>query len=191
MKKFISLLVAVVVALLPLMPLSAVKSEAAQIDFTCGVNATWSLDEYGVMTVSGTGEMYDYNFLTPPWQDFKSSIKKIIIEEGITKIGASAFRSLPAVTDLHIASSVEIIGNAAVQSLEAFDRITIGENSKLRQVSYRHLSSQNGIIQSPTARLFISEMSCMITKATHPKKSLSTLKRAPPQYAIGLFTVKV
>lgn len=139
MKKFISLLVAVVVALLPLMPLSAVKSEAAQIDFTCGVNATWSLDEYGVMTVSGTGEMYDYNFLTPPWQDFKSSIKKIVIEEGITKIGASAFRSLPAVTDLHIASSVEIIGNAAVQSLEAFDRITIGENSKLRQVSYQAL----------------------------------------------------
>lgn len=45
MKKFISLLVAVVVALLPLMPFSAVKSEAAQIDFTCGVNATWSLDE--------------------------------------------------------------------------------------------------------------------------------------------------
>lgn len=137
MKKFISLLVAAVVVLLPLIPFSAVKSEAAQIDFTCGVNATWSLDEYGVLTVSGTGEMYDYNFLTPPWKDFKNSIKKVIIEEGITKIGASAFRSLPAVTDLHIASSVEIIGNAAFQYPDVFDRITIGENSKLRHVGYQ------------------------------------------------------
>ena len=68
----------------------------------CGENATWKLDSTGTLTISGTGEMYDYR--TPisanlwsgskmvPWmRDYNGLIKRIVVEEGITKIGDGTF----------------------------------------------------------------------------------------------------
>lgn len=117
-----------------------INSEAAEIDFRCGENATWSLDEYGVLTISGTGDMYDFEsqiYYEAPWNDFKSSIKKVVIEEGITNIGKNAFQNCYSATDLHIASSVEVIegGSLGFYGKNNFDRITIGDNSMLRAVN--------------------------------------------------------
>ena len=67
----------------------------------CGDNANWTLDNDGVLTISGTGDLYDYAYptsstmptigsnATAPWAG--KYIKKIVIEEGITRIGNGAF----------------------------------------------------------------------------------------------------
>ena len=67
----------------------------------CGDNVNWTLDNDGVLTISGTGDMYDYAYptlttmptigsnATAPWAG--KYIKKIIIEEGVTRIGNGAF----------------------------------------------------------------------------------------------------
>ena len=34
---------------------------------TCGENVTWTLDAEGVLTISGSGDMYDYNTYSQPW----------------------------------------------------------------------------------------------------------------------------
>ena len=60
---------------------------------TCGENLTWSLDDKGTLTISGTGEMEDYFYRGAPWHknaDF-ADIKNIVIEKGVTQIGAYAF----------------------------------------------------------------------------------------------------
>lgn len=116
------------------------KAEASGINFKCGENATWSLDEYGVLTISGTGDMYNFEsqiYYEAPWNEFRSSIKKVVIEEGITNIGQNAFQNCYSATDLHIASSVEVIegGSLGYYGANNFDRITIGENSMLRAVN--------------------------------------------------------
>ncbi len=116
------------------------KAEASGINFKCGENATWSLDEYGVLTISGTGDMYNFEsqiYYEAPWNEFRSSIKKVVIEEGITNIGQNAFQNCYSATDLHIASSVEVIegGSLGYSGKNNFDRITIGENSMLRAVN--------------------------------------------------------
>ena len=52
---------------------------------TCGANATWTLDENGVLTISGNGAIKN--------SGFKSyTIKEVVIEEGITEIGSIAFQ---------------------------------------------------------------------------------------------------
>lgn len=59
---------------------------------SCGENLTWTLDENGCLTISGTGEMTDFDSNTiVPWFEFRSSITDVVIEEGVTTIGNYAF----------------------------------------------------------------------------------------------------
>lgn len=65
---------------------------------TCGADARWRLGCDGVMTISGTGVVEENPY---PWNngDFRnlgpiyreSLVKKVVIEEGITEIGADVF----------------------------------------------------------------------------------------------------
>ena len=55
---------------------------------TCGFYAVWDLDESGTLSIRGKGLMDNG---TPPWESYYSSIKKVVIEEGITSIGDYAF----------------------------------------------------------------------------------------------------
>lgn len=48
----------------------------------CGDDITWQLDEAGTLTISGTGEMYNYYGGYGPWDESKQSVKQIIIGEG-------------------------------------------------------------------------------------------------------------
>lgn len=55
---------------------------------TCGDNATWTLNSEGVLEISGTGAIENY----PSFRDHKDQVTKLIINEGITEIGESAFQ---------------------------------------------------------------------------------------------------
>lgn len=79
---------------------------------TCGENAKWTLSKAGVLSISGAGEMYDYEFESAaPWEEL--NVKKIVIEEGITSIGEEAFLNLSSVEEVDIADSVEKISYMA------------------------------------------------------------------------------
>ena len=60
-------------------------------DETCGEDLKWSFED-GTLTISGSGDMMNYpSGCETPWNDFKSSIKSIVVEEGVTSIGDYAF----------------------------------------------------------------------------------------------------
>ncbi len=72
----------------------AVPVLGAEVDAegTCGDNLTWMLDTEGVLTISGTGDMWDFSELTDvPWSESQWAIKTVIIENGVTSIGDYAF----------------------------------------------------------------------------------------------------
>ena len=82
----------------------------------CGDNLTWTLDEDGLLTISGTGDMYNYDQgldiygeSTAPWSSFRSDIKKISIETGVRSIGIYAFSGC-AFSEVTIPNSVTEIG---------------------------------------------------------------------------------
>ncbi|MDE6848428.1 MAG: hypothetical protein K2J44_03660 [Ruminococcus sp.] len=58
---------------------------------TCGENLTYILDDQGTFTISGTGDMTDYDYDTTPWYSERDSFKKVIIENGVTHISNWAF----------------------------------------------------------------------------------------------------
>jgi hypothetical protein len=82
---------------------------------TCGDALSWSLDDAtGVLTVTGTGDMYDYSSETPaPWYDQRGSIKALSLPEGLSSIGAYAFNSCDMLKTAVVPDSVQTIGSYA------------------------------------------------------------------------------
>ena len=87
-------------------------------------NLTWTLTADGTMTISGTGAMKDYYTDVSPAYD-NSKIKKVVIENGITSIGAYAFSSCSNLTDITIPDSVTSIGEYAFQNCRKLASIEI------------------------------------------------------------------
>lgn len=92
---------------------------------SCGTNARWTLDNQGTLTIFGTGDMSDYKENNVPWKNFRSSIKSIIIEEGITRIGNYAFHNCSNATSVNISNTVKSIGYYAFNGCRGLPGIEI------------------------------------------------------------------
>ena len=93
---------------------------------TCGTNLIWTLDDEGVLTISGTGAMASYTFPSPaPWDNLADSITAVVIEDGVTSIGNCAFTGCHNLTNISIPESVTKIGNSAFYSCRSLETIDI------------------------------------------------------------------
>ena len=92
-------------------------------------NLTWKLYEDGTLNISGTGAMKDYDIENNKSPVFKNSnVKKVVIEDGVTSIGAYAFYNCISLTDITIPDSVTSIGYAALAGCVNLTSITIPKN---------------------------------------------------------------
>ena len=81
---------------------------------TCGANITWVYTTAdNTLTISGTGDMSNYTSTTMPWKSYKSSIKNVIIDDGVTSIGTSAFYGCSGLASVTIPDAVTSIGEGA------------------------------------------------------------------------------
>lgn len=90
---------------------------------TCGDNLTWTLDAEGTLTISGTGEMS-----SDPWNPYRSDIKKVVIESGVTSICDEAFRNCTGMTSVTIPESITLIGTYAFMRCTSLASVTIPKN---------------------------------------------------------------
>jgi hypothetical protein len=91
----------------------------------CGDNLTWTLDNEGLLTISGEGGMYYYMY-TDGVSPFRyTKITKVKILHGVTSIGDDAFYGCSALTSIEIPDSVTFIGTGAFKGCEALTSITI------------------------------------------------------------------
>ena len=76
---------------------------------TCGDNVVWTVDmDTGILTLSGEGEMYNYNYTSRyvPWADVEDLIINVCVESGVTAIGEYAFVRHDSIKKISIADSV-------------------------------------------------------------------------------------
>lgn len=88
---------------------------------TCGESVTWTLTEDGTLTVSGTGTIPNTvkeDILE--WDAYREQIKKIVVEDGITDIGAYAFDGMIAVEEIEVAGSVNYVRDYAFEVSGSF-----------------------------------------------------------------------
>ncbi|MBR2549702.1 MAG: leucine-rich repeat domain-containing protein [Clostridiales bacterium] len=107
---------------------------------TCGDNLTWTLDDEGTLTISGTGDMYykswaindwsiDGNYVDIiPWAKFRSEIVSIIIEDGVTSIRGFAFIHCDELVSISIPESVTTIEHFAFYGCESLSSIEIPDS---------------------------------------------------------------
>ncbi len=109
---FITLL-CMVTTLLP----ANITAFASTVDSgTCGDNITWELDDSGTLTISGTGEMPNWIAgRATPWNTWSNEkkITNVIIGNGITSIGDSAFEELPNLKSVTLNGDIQYIGKYA------------------------------------------------------------------------------
>ena len=88
----------------------------------CGDSIIWTLDDSGNLTLSGSGEMWNYSYYVPPFKDY--GIKTVTIGDGITSIGESAFAHCSGLTELTLPNSVTSIGEKAFSDCSGLSEIT-------------------------------------------------------------------
>lgn len=105
----------------------------------CGDNLTWKLTEDGTLTISSTGEMYDYasGDKSPhiPWYEISDNIKNIVISDGITKIGKYAFEKCTNVVSVTLPDSVTQLSDSAFHSCTSLQIISLPDNIETLPVS--------------------------------------------------------
>ena len=90
---------------------------------SCGDNVIYSLNtETGVLTISGTGEMTDSPFSQ------NSSIKSVIIENGVTSIVTYAFSGCTSLTSITIPDSVTSIGESVFDGCTSLVSVTLSKS---------------------------------------------------------------
>ena len=95
---------------------------------TCGDNLTWTLDDGGILTISGKGTMENYSWDTMPWCDYKGYITNIVISDGVTSIGDYAFFNIYSLNSVKIPETVTSIGSYAFNACQNLTSISISQN---------------------------------------------------------------
>ena len=117
-----------VLALCMLFCMAVMPAHAAKSG-TCGNNVNWTLDDEGTLTISGVGGyMSDYRSASSPWFGSRTSIKTVIIEDSISRIGAYAFWLCDSITSITIGGNVRSIGEGAFCFCSALTNITIPDS---------------------------------------------------------------
>ena len=132
MKKRLLSFVLAVLMIASLLPATALAADIVDSG-TCGAegdgsNLTWTLDSEGLLTIGGTGAMKGYSdvhYNYAPWKYREIKIKKVLIDNGVTSIGAYAFYDCDYLASVIIPNSVTSIGNGTFYDCTFLVSVTI------------------------------------------------------------------
>ena len=106
----------------------------AESSGSCGDNITWTLDDDDNLTLTGSGQMADYNeTYEHPWSD---NVKTVKFAGDITGIGSSAFRGCRSLTSIEIPNSVTSIGKYAFDGCISLKKVYITDLSAWCRITF-------------------------------------------------------
>ena len=85
---------------------------------------TWKF-ENGVLTITGKGKIKNFNAGTTPWNSFADLITEVVISEGITYVGSSAFYNCTNLAKVTLPETLTAIGNYAFYKCTALKSVKI------------------------------------------------------------------
>ena len=157
MKKILSIIL-VCCLLLISVPFTASAAVDTSVvgEITSGTtgDCTWTLDGT-TLTISGSGAMDDYEVTgifsgsSAPWSS--SSIKTVVIEEGVTYVGNSSFYGCTGITKAYLSDSIESFGTTVFASLYTGNlKAYVGDDTpaltfvKDKSISYKLIRGTTG-----------------------------------------------
>lgn len=121
-----------------------INTKAAEVldSGTCGVDVTWKVDAEGTLTISGTGSMDNYRNPPDYLDGYRTTVKKIVIEEGVTHIGAYTFMNVYNATSVSIPKSVTSVGNHAFAGCNSLNAVHIYDVTAWCKIQFSNHFSQ-------------------------------------------------
>lgn len=111
---------------------------------TCGSSVNWELDSEEVLTISGSGSMYNYS--EAPWYSNRNDIKHVKICDGVTSVGGSAFEKCTNLISIELPNSITSIGYSSFKSCSNLENITIPNSvTYINNDAFYNCSSLNSI----------------------------------------------
>ena len=150
MKKRLVSFVLAVLMIASLLPATALAADRVASG-TCGAegdgsNLTWTLDSDGVLTISGTGAMKEYDPYKAPWYGSSSRVKSAVVAEGVTSIGGKAFLDCTSLTSVTIPDSVTSIGKQAFMYCTSLTGVTIPDSvTSIGKQAFMYCTSLTGV----------------------------------------------
>lgn len=93
---------------------------------TCGTNVSWTLDDSGTLTISGTGTMTNYSASSnPQWYSEREDIVNVVVDEGVTSIGEYAFYDCTSLESVSVSSTVKTVGSYAFNGCSSLETVTL------------------------------------------------------------------
>ncbi len=136
----------------------AVKAEAVSSG-KCGENLTWTLDNYGTLTISGKGDMYNYyhqDGIYTPWCDMASNVLTVIVKNGVTGIGHCAFANCINLTSVSIPDGITRIGDYAFRGCGNLATVSIPDGvTSIGREAFQYCQSLTSI-KIPDSVTFIN-----------------------------------
>lgn len=109
---------------------------------------TWTLTNAGTLTISGTGPMPDYSTQSEqPWSAYADKILRIVIEDGVTAVGSSAFWGCSALS-VSLPGSVSTIGNSAFRASSLIGVTVPGSVSTIGDSAFRECKNLTSTLLS-------------------------------------------
>lgn len=162
---------ALLTCLAPAVPAHAEETASG----TCGENLTWTLED-GTLTISGEGEMTDWNGnASVPWYSYANNkdFTSIVIEPGVTDIGKFAFYGCRYVETVSLPETVSAIGSDAFGSCTNLKSITIPEGVTVINKGTFTGCRAMGSVTLPESLLYIYEeafsLCTSLTSVTIPR----------------------
>ena len=111
-------------------------------------NLTWNFDTAtGTLTISGTGATPEYlSSYDAPWDSFRSSVRQVVVSEGVTTIGYAAFYDCSNLTSVTIPESVIGIGMHAFRNCSSLTSVIIPEGViRILHYAFQNCSSLTSV----------------------------------------------
>lgn len=122
------------------------ESAAEPYTGTLASGQTWTLSADGTLTVSGTGNIEGSGEKGYSWHTMRESVTKVVIGEGITGIGNSAFYDFMNLTEISIAKTVTFIGDIAFYSCGSLTGIKLPDSvTKIGKEAFMNCDHLAGI----------------------------------------------
>lgn len=133
MKKPLSILLSIIL-MISICPVGLFEFTASAVTYSgsCGDNANWNYNsETATLTISGTGAIGNYSstynssagyVTTALWGEFRTEMRTLIINNGITSIGSDAFCGCVGFTSVTIPNSVKSIGYNAFYNCSGLNK---------------------------------------------------------------------
>lgn len=122
-----------------------IQEESSRVENQCGENAFWTFSG-GTLTISGAGSTDDFSE-GAPWAAYRGDITAVVIDSGITYLGASAFENYDALAGVSFGDTFREAGTKAFRSCDSLTEVAL-------PASFRVLGEE-------------SFMSCAMLKTIH------------------------